>query len=138
MSGRQRVTGSSPVSSTSLRLERSDKRRLTRRNPDLSGRRRSYYYINRSKTRSGQAIMNTFYFVYILKSLKYPDKHYIGFTTNLDQRLMKHNEGGCPHTIKFRPWIIQSYTAFTSREKALTFEKYLKSGSGREFSKRHF
>jgi len=82
--------------------------------------------------------MNKFYYVYILQSEKDSTKHYTGHTENLQTRLFKHNEGGCPHTAKFKPWIIQNYFAFRSKEKALAFEKYLKSGSGREFASRHF
>jgi len=78
--------------------------------------------------------MNTFYYVCILQSQKYHEKHYTDFTVNLEERLKKHNEGGCPHTSKFRPWLIQNYFAFHSKEKAIAFEKYLKSGSGREFA----
>jgi hypothetical protein len=42
------------------------------------------------------------------------------------------------HTAKFRPWIVKNYFAFRDREKAYAFEKYLKSGSGRAFARRHF
>ena len=82
--------------------------------------------------------MKYFYYVYILQSENNPKKYYTGFTTNLEERLKKHNEGGCPHTSKNKPWIIQNYFAFHSKEKAIDFEKYLKSGSGREFARRHF
>jgi hypothetical protein len=43
-----------------------------------------------------------------------------------------------PHTAKFRPWKVETAVAFSSETKARAFEKYLKSGSGREFSRRHF
>jgi len=82
--------------------------------------------------------MNNYYYVYILRSLSDPDRTYIGYTTNLESRLIKHNEGGSPHTSKYRPWQIETAMAFSDKQKALAFEKYLKSGSGREFSRRHF
>lgn len=82
--------------------------------------------------------MNEFYYVYILLSEKNTTKHYTGFTENLKSRLKKHNQGEVPHTAKFKPWIIQNYFAFQSKEKGMAFEKYLKSGSGREFARRHF
>jgi predicted GIY-YIG superfamily endonuclease len=53
----------------------------------------------------------------------------------LKVRLAKPNEGGVPHTAKFRPWELKTYTAFASREQAAAFERYLKSG-GRAFSNR--
>ena len=64
--------------------------------------------------------------------------HYVGFTQDLSEFLAKHNAGEVPHTSKFKPWRIQTAIAFDSKEKAAAFEKYLKSGSGREFAKRHF
>lgn len=49
------------------------------------------------------------------------------------QRLREHNAGKVPHTAKFKPWIIRSATAFRDRSRAMAFERYLKSGSGRAF-----
>jgi hypothetical protein len=36
------------------------------------------------------------------------------------------------------PWTVKSYFAFRERATAQRFEAYLKSGSGREFARRHF
>lgn len=82
--------------------------------------------------------MNSFYYVYILVSEHNPDMHYTGLTQDLETRLKKHNKGDCSYTSKHRPWVIESAVAFRDKEKAAAFEKYLKSGSGREFSRRHF
>ena len=79
-----------------------------------------------------------FHYVYILTSVHHPEHHYTGSTSDLDARLKKHNEGGCPHTAKFRPWRVETAIAFRSKAKAREFESYLKSGSGREFARRHF
>ena len=74
------------------------------------------------------------YYVYILRSIKSPAQTYIGYTTNLDKRLIDHNEGqGAKHTNKFKPWEIETYIAFSDRKLALKFEKYLKIGSGKAF-----
>ena len=78
------------------------------------------------------------YYVYIIKSEKYPQKKYIGFTRELEKRLQKHNEGGNKYTKTFRPWKVETAIMFETKEKALKFEKYLKSHSGRAFIKRHF
>ena len=80
--------------------------------------------------------MNTNYYVYILKS-EQGDHHYVGRTKDPQSRLQKHNQGGVPHTAKFCPWHIETAISFRSEEKAIDFERYLKSGSGREFSRRH-
>jgi predicted GIY-YIG superfamily endonuclease len=77
-------------------------------------------------------------FVYIIRSLEHPDQYYTGITDNIEQRLNEHNSGKSPHTSKFKPCEIVVYTAFCDENKALNFEKYLKSGSGRAFALKHF
>ena len=79
----------------------------------------------------------TFSYVYILQSLSHPNQNYIGHTEDLNARLTAHNAGQSPHTSKFRPWQIETALSFRSFDKALAFEKYLKTGSGRAFAKRH-
>jgi len=78
------------------------------------------------------------FYVYILVSEEDRSKHYTGLTVDLRQRLAHHNRGECTHTAKSRPWRIETAVAFHSKEKAIEFEKYLKTGSGREFARRHF
>ncbi|MEA3288116.1 MAG: GIY-YIG nuclease family protein [Candidatus Marinimicrobia bacterium] len=82
--------------------------------------------------------MSSFYYVYILISEKYLNKHYTGLTTNLKKRLKKHNSGEVPYTSKFKPWKIETVISFRNKDKAATFEKYLKSHAGRAFASKHF
>lgn len=77
------------------------------------------------------------HYVYLIRSMSHPEHTYIGLTENLQARIKKHNEGGSPHTAKYKPWQLITVTAFASREQAAAFETYLKSGSGRAFAKRH-
>ena len=79
-----------------------------------------------------------FYYVYILQSTTNPCKYYTGFTEDLSSRLSKHNEGGSTFTAKDKPWEIKNAFAFDDKEKALEFERYLKSHSGRAFAQKHF
>lgn len=81
---------------------------------------------------------STLHYVYILQSKQNPDRHYIGCTGDLKRRLKEHNSRNTKQTSEHAPWRIKSYFAFDREEVAHKFEKYLKSGSGREFSKRHF
>ncbi len=74
-------------------------------------------------------------YVYILQSLSETERFYTGITDDLRARLSKHNSGSVTHTAKYRPWRIKSYVAFSDEDRALAFEKYLKSGSGRAFAK---
>lgn len=78
------------------------------------------------------------YYTYILQSIKCPQIQYVGHTSDLRHRLSEHNEGKCITTSKLRPWKINTYIAFETMDKAQKFEKYLKSGSGHAFRKRHF
>jgi putative endonuclease len=78
------------------------------------------------------------YYVYFLTSLKNLSKTYVGYTTNLQERLETHNSGGSIHTERDRPWCLVTYVAFDSKEKALDFEKYIKVGSGYAFAKKRF
>jgi predicted GIY-YIG superfamily endonuclease len=72
--------------------------------------------------------------VYLLRSESAPTQRYIGITSDLKARLSDHNAGKSPHTSKFTPWRVVSYTAFADRRKAEAFELYLKSGSGHAFA----
>ena len=77
-------------------------------------------------------------FVYILKSLQRPDQYYTGVTSDPEVRLAAHNSSGSPHTARYRPWRFLVVVEFDEEEAALEFERYLKTGSGREFARRHF
>lgn len=74
--------------------------------------------------------------VYILKCSD--DTYYTGCTNNLDQRLYRHNLGQVNYTKTHLPVEVIVSINFPDRYKAYAFEKYLKSGSGRAFAKRHF
>jgi putative endonuclease len=75
--------------------------------------------------------------VYVIRSISDPKRYYIGFTENIDQRVKKHNEGESIHTAKHGPWQLAVYLAVPSKTKALDLERYLKSGSGGAFLRRH-
>jgi putative endonuclease len=77
-------------------------------------------------------------YVYILHSTSDADHFYVGVAEDVGARLKEHNAGEVFHTAKFKPWIMKNFIAFEDRAKAFAFEKYLKSGSGRAFAKRHF
>jgi putative endonuclease len=75
-------------------------------------------------------------YVYILRSLSHLDRYYVGVTSDLRARLNKHNAGEVTHTSKYGPWEIKTYVAFSDEKQAFAFERYLKSPSGRAFSKK--
>lgn len=77
-------------------------------------------------------------FVYILRTVKSPPRYDVGVTSNLARRLAFHNAGLSPHTATHRPWRRLVVIEFDEEDAALAFERYLKTGSGREFARRHF
>jgi putative endonuclease len=77
-------------------------------------------------------------FVYVLRSMRCPDRYYAGLTSDVVRRLATHNSGGSVHTRLLRPWELVVSLEFSAEPSAVAFEKYLKSGSGRAFAKRHF
>jgi predicted GIY-YIG superfamily endonuclease len=74
------------------------------------------------------------WFVYILNCND--GKTYVGCTDNLDDRIKRHSSGWVPATKSRLPITLQTYIVFEDKYKAFAFEKYLKSGSGRAFSKK--
>jgi putative endonuclease len=75
-------------------------------------------------------------YVYILQSIRAPEHFYVGVTSDLRERLEKHNAGEVSHTAKYAPWAIKTYIAFSDEKQAFALEKYLKSASGRAFAKK--
>ena len=78
----------------------------------------------------------TYHYVYILQSENSPDRFYTGHADDLGNRLKAHNQGKCRNTSKYTPWKIKTAISFTDKQKALEFEKYLKTASGRAFAKK--
>ena len=78
-----------------------------------------------------------FWYVYMLKSTNPPGHWYVGLTKDISERLKAHNARRVPYTSKFVPWQVETAVAFRDKTKAVAFEKYLKSQSGRAFAKKH-
>lgn len=74
------------------------------------------------------------HYVYILKLSN--NSYYVGQTSDLRKRIKDHNSGNTRHTKKFMPVELVFYCGFKFKDKAVAFEKYLKSGSGKAFKKK--
>jgi putative endonuclease len=107
-------------------------KRGARRSP-LGRRRAGETRLGTSRQRNGA---RTMWYVYIIRSIDFPEQEYVGATADLKRRLPEHNAGKSTHTAKFKPWQLVWYCAFPDKYKALEFEKYLKSHSGRAFAKK--
>jgi predicted GIY-YIG superfamily endonuclease len=73
-------------------------------------------------------------YVYFLESLAEAGETYIGLTDDLKSRIKAHKAGKSRHTSKYTPWRLVTYLAFSSDEKAIAFERYPKTASGRAFA----
>jgi putative endonuclease len=75
------------------------------------------------------------FYVYLLENKD--QIPYCGCTNDLKDRFRRHNMGYVQSIKNLRPWKLIAYFAFTDEKIAFRFEKYMKTGSGREFIRRH-
>ena len=78
------------------------------------------------------------HFVYVLRNADPNPRFYVGLTSDVRRRMEDHNAGRCPHTARYRPWQLHVVIEFPDEPRAVRFERYLKSGSGRALARRHF
>jgi putative endonuclease len=73
------------------------------------------------------------YYVYVLENQD--DKSlYIGFTSNLRQRVKQHQSGSGGRTTRLKKnWKLIYYEAYLLKDDAVGREKFLKGGSGRRY-----
>ncbi len=78
------------------------------------------------------------FWVYLLKSMNYPNQIYIGSTNNLKKRLEDHNNGKVFSTKRYAPWLLYYYEAYQNEKLARLREKRLKYNGNavRELKKR--
>jgi predicted GIY-YIG superfamily endonuclease len=84
----------------------------------------------------GQVRFSDLEFEYVYILLCNNGKTYVGHTRDIEERLARHRNGYVPATKNLRPVKLLTYLSFTDKYKAIAFEKYLKSGSGRAFLKK--
>ena len=75
------------------------------------------------------------HFVYILES-EVTRTWYIGYTTDIQNRLEAHNQSRNISTAHGGPWKLIYYEAYLKKMDAIGREKFLKSGSGHRFLKK--
>jgi len=73
--------------------------------------------------------------VYILESQK-DGSYYIGFTSDLKQRLEYHNAGKSRYTSRKLPWKVVYTESFATRSQAVKRERFLKQQRNRSFYER--
>jgi putative endonuclease len=75
------------------------------------------------------------YYVYILYSVS-KNRFYIGSTSDLNQRIHKHNTNHAGFTGKTGDWILKFSEAFSTKAEALAREKQIKSWKSRKLMER--
>jgi putative endonuclease len=72
------------------------------------------------------------HYLYLIESKTY-DKYYVGQTSDLEDRLQRHNENRCKYTKSKGPWDLIEYKMFRTRSEAMKEEKRLKKTKNREY-----
>ncbi len=72
------------------------------------------------------------YFVYILQSER-DGSYYVGYTSNLEQRLNRHNMGRSAYTRGKAPWKLVYQEVRGSKSEAMRREREIKGKKGREY-----
>ena len=72
------------------------------------------------------------YFTYILHS-ESRDRFYIGSSSNVEERLIRHNAGATPSTKSGKPWKIVYSEVYISKTDALKREIFLKRMKSRVY-----
>ncbi len=72
---------------------------------------------------------------YIIQSEK-DGSFYIGFTSDIEQRLSYHNSGKSRYTSRKMPWRLRYTETYSTRSEAMIRERFLKNQRNREFYER--
>ena len=68
------------------------------------------------------------YYVYLIKTTNdYPAKTYVGYTNNLNKRLVKHNSNLGAKSTKGYKWVVIYKKRFIKKKEALSYEYLLKN-----------
>ncbi|MCF7860344.1 GIY-YIG nuclease family protein [Patescibacteria group bacterium] len=74
------------------------------------------------------------YYIYVIQST-IRNYIYVGLTNDVSRRFQEHNRGRAKTTKPYRPFKLILTESFKNRGEARMREKYLKSGSGKEYIK---
>jgi putative endonuclease len=66
------------------------------------------------------------FYIYILRSLK-DGSYYVGYTSDLAQRVWEHNEGSTGYTSAKRPWELVYQEEFEDKGLAIKRELFIKA-----------
>jgi putative endonuclease len=73
--------------------------------------------------------------VYILQSLT-KGTYYIGYTKNLNKRLLQHNSAKSGYTANKIPWVLVYTESYNDKSSAIKRERFLKKQKSSDFIKK--
>ncbi|MGQ0827975.1 MAG: GIY-YIG nuclease family protein [Bacteroidota bacterium] len=76
------------------------------------------------------------HYVYLLYSIRF-ERFYVGYTSNIQERIKQHNVSKVKSTKAFVPWTMVYFEKFEIMEGALKREKYFKTAAGRRGTQRN-
>ena len=68
-----------------------------------------------------------FYYVYMLRSMGIKPITYVGYTKNLNKRIVLHNSGKGAKFTRGRKWVLIYKERFKSKKEAISREYYIKN-----------
>jgi putative endonuclease len=72
------------------------------------------------------------YYTYIIYSKKV-DRYYVGYTSDLEERLQRHHDNKISYTGKRGPWTLVWYQPFESATQAYACERTIKKKKSRKY-----
>lgn len=96
--------------------------------PALTSHKKCYLSLNQTGGKYGvnpALTSHKMYYVYVLRSLK-DGKLYVGFTGELQRRIIEHNKGNVFSTKSRVPFVLEYYEAFRDKDSAVERERQLK------------
>ena len=72
------------------------------------------------------------FYIYILYSVS-RDRHYVGYTSNVDERVVEHNAGATNYTRSGKPWILVYKEQYELKSEAMKREREIKMKKSRKY-----
>lgn len=94
----------------------------------------TYPFKLKLRNREAFFVMTTKYYVYILFSVDF-NRFYIGQTSDIEERIKRHNNGAEKSTSPYKPWKLLGFIEKDSRSEAVILERKLKNLNSEDLRK---
>ena len=76
------------------------------------------------------------YKVYVLQSITFPERHYIGYTENIERRIKEHNSAKTKSLVRYLPMKVIHIETYGTQQEAMRREPQIKKYKGGQAFKR--